>query len=191
LAERLLKNVNRTSILVFNAIFEEGELYRAFGNNPFQAIMNYIVEELHLLSLIFEFLEKNERGDVHDIVKTIKFASSKCSVKINVTQKYLRTLARFPELYECLLSNEGYNKIQEQMQSVIDLLRAEPNTPFHLMRTTFFKANFKHLSEYSKQPNLLVKGKEDYSLRSSPDSLDWYEELISLMEDTPNELLRH
>ena len=33
------------------------------------------------------------------IVKTIKFVSNKCSVKIDVTQKYLKTLTKYPELY--------------------------------------------------------------------------------------------
>ena len=53
------------------------------------------------------------------IVKTIKFVSNKCSVKIDVTQKYLKTLTKYPELYESLLANEGYMKIKDQMQAVL------------------------------------------------------------------------
>jgi len=46
------------------------------------------------------------------------------------------------------------------MQTVLELLKNEPDTPFHLLKTTFFKANYKNLMEYRKQPSLLVHHKE-------------------------------
>ena len=52
----LLETVDLRSLLLFNAIFEEGELFRVFSNNPFQTIMNYLIEELNLLTKIFELL---------------------------------------------------------------------------------------------------------------------------------------
>ena len=39
------------------------------------------------------------------IVKTIRFVTNKCSTQIDVTQKYLKTLTKYPELYESLLEN--------------------------------------------------------------------------------------
>lgn len=89
------------------------------------------------------------------IVKTIKFVANKCSVKIDVTLHYLRTLAKFPDLYESLIANEGHQKIQTQMEAVLDLFRSEPNIPFHLLKATFFKANFKNISEAFKQVSLV------------------------------------
>ena len=49
----ILKEVNFLSILLFNAMFEEGEMHKCFGNTPFLGIMNYVVEDLNLLPRIF------------------------------------------------------------------------------------------------------------------------------------------
>jgi len=51
---------------------------------------------MQLLGKIFEFLESAETAEMHPIVKTIQFVAGKCSIKIDVTQKYLKTLAKFP-----------------------------------------------------------------------------------------------
>ena len=85
-----------TAILMFNTIFDEGDFAKIFSNNPIQTLMNYLIEEMQLLSKIFEFLEKAETTDMTHIVKTIKFVTSKCSIKIDVTQKYIKTLSKFP-----------------------------------------------------------------------------------------------
>ena len=108
--------------------------------------MNYVIEDLELLPKIFGFLEKESQNEMYPIVKTIKFVTNKCSIKFDVTQKYLKTLTKYPELYESLLASEGYMKVQDQMQAVMDLLRNEPDTPFHIVRTTFFKANHQKMS---------------------------------------------
>ena len=82
-------------------------------------------------------------------------------------------------------------KIKDQMQAVLQLLQKQPDTPFHILKTTFFKANHKMVLDYTKQPNLLENKKQQYSLRRQPNELDWYEEIISLMEEAPNSVLRH
>ena len=84
------------AILMFNNIFDEGEFSKIFSNNPIQNLMNYLIEEMELLGKIFDFLEKVETTDMSHIVRTIKFVTNKCSIKIDVTQKYLKTLAKFP-----------------------------------------------------------------------------------------------
>lgn len=53
MATDILKEVNYSSILMFNLIFEEGDMQKAFSNNTFHSIMNFVVEDLNLLSRIF------------------------------------------------------------------------------------------------------------------------------------------
>ena len=45
----IFKEVNYSSIIIFNAVFEEGDMYKAVGNKPFYLIMNYVIEDLFLL----------------------------------------------------------------------------------------------------------------------------------------------
>lgn len=44
LSTELLVCVDRSSILLFNLVFSEGEIFKACSNNPFQSIMNFIIE---------------------------------------------------------------------------------------------------------------------------------------------------
>ena len=100
---KVLEEVNMTGILLFQALFLDGELHKAISNNPFQTVMNYLIDDFELLPRIFAFLEKGSKGDMEPIVRVLKFVSSKCSTRIDITQKYLKTLTKYPELYESLL----------------------------------------------------------------------------------------
>lgn len=161
MATDIFMEVDYSSILMFNLIFGDGDMYKAFSNNTFHSIVNFVVEDLNLLSRIFQFLEKSESiKDMGQIVKAIKFVAGKSSTKMDVTLLYLRTLAKFPDLYESLIAQDGHQKIQTQMEAVLDLFRNEPNMPFHLLRTTFFKANSKNISETFKQVSLINYRKE-------------------------------
>lgn len=99
----MFQTVDMTAILLFKALFLDGDLYKAVSNNPFQTVMNYLIDDFELLPRIFAFLEKGSKGDMEPIVRVLKFVSSKCSTRIDITQKYLKTLTKYPELYESLL----------------------------------------------------------------------------------------
>jgi hypothetical protein len=60
--------------------------------------MNYIIEELHIFDKVFLFLENNKNGEEinKEVVRLIKYVSNKCSIKVDVTDKYIKTLANFP-----------------------------------------------------------------------------------------------
>ena len=86
-----------TAICLFRALFLDGDLHKAVSNNPFQNVMNYLIEDLELFPRIFAFLEKGSGGgDMDPIVRVLRFVSSKCSIKIDITQKYLKTLTKYP-----------------------------------------------------------------------------------------------
>ena len=102
----MFQTVDMTAILLFKALFLDGDLYKVVSNNPFQTVMNYLIDDLELLPRIFSFLEKgSSSGDMEPIVRVLRFVSSKCSIKIDITQKYLKTLTKYPELYESLLEH--------------------------------------------------------------------------------------
>lgn len=49
----IFTEVKYSSILMFNAIFEEGDIHRALSNTPVSNIMNFIIEDLNILDKIF------------------------------------------------------------------------------------------------------------------------------------------
>ncbi len=60
------------------------------------------------------------------------------------------------------------------METVLDLFRTEPDISFHLLKTTFYKANHKKFSEVSKESSLVSYKKEEYRIWYKPTTLEWY-----------------
>ena len=79
-------------------VFDDSDLRGNFGNTEFANIINYFIEELNIFDKVFAFLEVNSFGEQinKEIAKLLKYVSNKCSIKVDITDKYIKILANHP-----------------------------------------------------------------------------------------------
>lgn len=72
----------------------------------------------------------------------IKFISSKYSTLVDFSHKYIRTLIKYPQIYEDILLTEGYSSVEKRFSHVIELIKTQNvDIPFSIIKKLFIKSN--------------------------------------------------
>ena len=89
--------MSQNSIVKTNQ-FEIQSLVILSPNQNIEIDIRSIFEELNIFDKVFAFLEVNSFGEQinKEIAKLIKYVSNKCSIIVDITDKYIKILANHP-----------------------------------------------------------------------------------------------